>query len=109
MGDRTPAFAPTNRLIPLFTSGVGLLILLLYFPGGLVQIAFSTRDRIIAWLEARRPPVPAKHTHTVSAALPAPGAVPDIAGPALRATGISVRFGAGWLWTTPTSKCLRGR
>ena len=88
-----PAFAPTNRLIPLFTSGVGLLILLLYFPGGLVQIAFSTRDRIIAWLEARRPPVPAKHTHTVSAALPAPAAVPDIAGPALRATGISVRFG----------------
>lgn len=88
-----PAFAPTNRLIPLFTSGVGLLILLLYFPGGLVQIGFSARDRLVAWLEARRPPAPAKHTHSVPAVLQAPAAVPNTAVPALRATGISVRFG----------------
>ena len=88
-----PAFAPTNRLIPLFTSGVGLLILLLYFPSGLAQIAYSTRDRIVAWLETRRPPPPAKHTHSVPAALPAPASVPDTSEPALRAAEISVRFG----------------
>ena len=88
-----PAFAPTNRLIPLFTSGVGLLILLLYFPSGLAQIAYSARDRIVAWLETRRPPPPAKQTHSVPAALPAPALVPDTAGPALQAAEISVRFG----------------
>ncbi len=88
-----PAFAPTNRLIPLFTSGVGLLILLLYFPSGLVQIAYSARDRIVTWLEARRPPPAAKQTHSVPAALPAPAPVPETSSPALAATNISVRFG----------------
>lgn len=88
-----PAFAPTNRLIPLFTSGVGLLILLLYFPSGLTQIAYSARDRIVAWLEARRPPPPTKQTHSVPTALAVPAAVPDTSDSALRATGISVRFG----------------
>ena len=88
-----PAFAPTNRLIPLFTSGVGLLILLLYFPSGLVQIAYSARDRIVTWLETRRPPPVAKQTHSVPAALPAPAPVPETFGPALAATEISVRFG----------------
>ena len=88
-----PAFAPTNRLIPLFTSGVGLLILLLYFPSGLAQIAYSARDRIVAWLEARRPPPAAKQTHSVPTALAVPAAVPDTSEPALRATGITVRFG----------------
>ena len=88
-----PAFAPTNRLIPLFTSGVGLLILLLYFPSGLVQIAYSARDRIVTWLETRRPPPVAKQTHSVPAALPAPAPVPETSGPALAASEISVRFG----------------
>ncbi|WP_419925152.1 ABC transporter permease subunit [Candidatus Poriferisocius sp.] len=88
-----PAFAPTNRLIPLFTSGVGLLILLLYFPSGLAQIAYSARDRIVARLEARRPPPPAKQTHSVPAALAVLAAVPYTSEPALRATGIAVRFG----------------
>ena len=34
-----PAFFPDNDLVPLLTSSIGLLVLLLYFPGGLVQIA----------------------------------------------------------------------
>ncbi len=30
-----PAFFPGNDLVPLLSSSIGLLVLLLYFPGGL--------------------------------------------------------------------------
>ena len=43
--------------IGLLTSGAGLLILLLYFPGGLVQVLYSVRDAAFAFL-ARRLPEP---------------------------------------------------
>ena len=36
-----PSLFPDSPEIALFTSGVGLLILLLYFPAGLVQILYS--------------------------------------------------------------------
>ena len=42
-------------LIPLLTSSVGLLVLLMYFPGGLVQIGYSARDALFA---LARPPAP---------------------------------------------------
>jgi len=44
-----PALFPGNDLVPLLTSSVGLLVLLLYFPGGLVQIGYGARDRLLAW------------------------------------------------------------
>ena len=34
--------------MPLLTSSVGLLVLLMYFPGGLVQIGYSARDALFA-------------------------------------------------------------
>lgn len=46
-----------NDLIPLFTSSIGLLFLLLYFPGGLVQIGFALRDGLFGWMESRLPEV----------------------------------------------------
>src|SRR5262249_96416 len=36
-----PSFWPESDLVPLLTGGFGLLILLMYFPGGLVQIGYS--------------------------------------------------------------------
>jgi ABC-type branched-subunit amino acid transport system ATPase component/ABC-type branched-subunit amino acid transport system permease subunit len=58
-----PALAPRNQLIPLFTSGIGLLVLLLYFPGGLVQLATRARDGLFSWLAERVPaPEPASST-----------------------------------------------
>lgn len=50
-----PAFFPDNDVVPLLTSSMGLLILLLYFPGGLVQIGYSARDAIVSWAERRLP------------------------------------------------------
>lgn len=88
-----PSFFPDNELVPLLTSSLGLLILLLYFPGGLTQIAYSTRDALITRAARNLPPAPTKGR----TALPLrkrdhpPFGVEGA--PALRAEGVSVRFG----------------
>lgn len=88
-----PAFWPNNELVPLLTSSLGLLILLMYFPGGLVQIAQSGRDALLRWVERRLPEVPPVEK---SVAVPVArqradrGAAPE---DALRAADITVRFG----------------
>ena len=50
-----PAFFPDSPEVALLTSGVGLLVLLLYFPGGLVQVLLGARDVALAALAKRRP------------------------------------------------------
>ena len=89
-----PAFFPDNQLVPLFTSSVGLLVLLLYFPGGLVQIAYSARNALLGWAEKRMGPAPAKTIHDTPPAVTMQ-ARPDLAlsGPALVASEVTVRFG----------------
>ena len=39
--------------VRLFTSSIGLLILLMYFPGGLMQIVYRLRDAVLTWAEPR--------------------------------------------------------
>jgi ABC-type branched-subunit amino acid transport system ATPase component/ABC-type branched-subunit amino acid transport system permease subunit len=89
-----PTFFPGNTLVPLLTSSVGLLVLLLYFPGGLVQLGFSARDALLTWAERRVGPAPAKHHHAVPVTglrreLPPLG----LGVAALRAEDVVVRFG----------------
>ncbi len=48
-----PAFWPDNELVPLFTSSIGLLVVLMYFPGGFIQIANSARDAVVGFAERR--------------------------------------------------------
>jgi ABC-type branched-subunit amino acid transport system ATPase component/ABC-type branched-subunit amino acid transport system permease subunit len=55
-----PAFFPSNKLVPLFTSSIGLLVMLLYFPGGFAQIGTSVRDSLIRLAERRAGPPPPK-------------------------------------------------
>jgi ABC-type branched-subunit amino acid transport system ATPase component/ABC-type branched-subunit amino acid transport system permease subunit len=52
-----PALFPDNDLVPLLSSSLGLLILLLYFPGGFVQIGYSARAALLRWCESRLPPI----------------------------------------------------
>ena len=52
-----PALFPDNALVPLLSSSLGLLVLLLYFPGGFVQIAYNARAALYRWLEAKLPPL----------------------------------------------------
>ena len=57
-----PAFFPGNQLVPLFTSSIGLLVMLLYFPGGFAQIGTSIRDSLIRLAERSAGPPPLKRT-----------------------------------------------
>ena len=82
--------------IGLLTSGAGMLILLLYFPGGLVQVFYSARDSLFAWVARRRPTPEVAETRaplptTVSIST---RAIPDGLDAVLRAHTLSVRFGA---------------
>jgi ABC-type branched-subunit amino acid transport system ATPase component len=43
-----PAFFPDNSAVPFLVSGVGLLVLLLYLPGGLVQLGARARDAVLS-------------------------------------------------------------
>ncbi len=66
-----PAFFPGNEIVPLLSSSVGLLILLLYFPGGLVQLGYGARDALFEWMAKRVGPVPATPSlHDVDLAEP---------------------------------------
>ena len=59
-----PAFWPNNNLVPLFTSSIGLLLILLYIPGGFVQIGYYARDSLLRWVEKRLPPLATTKTVT---------------------------------------------
>lgn len=47
-----PAFVPLQSLA-LFTQRFGLLLLILYFPGGLVQLVGPVRERLVRWIGTR--------------------------------------------------------
>ena len=88
-----PSFWPDNELVPLFTSSIGLLILILYFPAGLAHIGYVARDALVEWASTR---YPAPETKTITEA---PKTVVDhkefepVAATALDARDIRVRFG----------------
>ena len=50
-----PALFPGNELVPLLTSSLGLLIIVMYFPGGFSQIGFLIRNYFGEWVLRRRP------------------------------------------------------
>jgi ABC-type branched-subunit amino acid transport system ATPase component/ABC-type branched-subunit amino acid transport system permease subunit len=92
-----PAFWPHNDLVPLFTSSIGLLLILLYIPGGFTQIGYWFRDELLRRVEKRLGPVPAKaHVEppaslALASAAEPPAVNPD--GSVLSTTGLSVAFG----------------
>jgi ABC-type branched-subunit amino acid transport system ATPase component/ABC-type branched-subunit amino acid transport system permease subunit len=101
-----PAVFQGSQAAALLTSGIGLLVLLLYFPGGLAQLLYQLRDSLLALADRRLAassdaggaPAP-RSAPPVTAATPAavtrPSAAPpeDPARPALAAIDVSVRFG----------------
>ena len=104
-----PAFWPGNDLVPLFTSSIGLLILLLYFPGGLIQIAYSARNALLAWAERRLPEAPTK-TITAPPAVVVGGRTDStpIDGLAIAVRDVSVSFGGLRAVETATILVERG-
>jgi len=55
-----PLFWPKNQTVGLLTSSIGLLIVLLYIPGGFAQLGYTLRGTILRWLERRLPERPSK-------------------------------------------------
>jgi ABC-type branched-subunit amino acid transport system ATPase component/ABC-type branched-subunit amino acid transport system permease subunit len=88
-----PAFWPSSDLVPLLTSGLGLLILLMYFPGGLVQIGYFARDALFAWLDRRLPEAPAVPKPTAVPRAPAELRRAPSSGDVLVTHGVTVTFG----------------
>ena len=102
-----------DDLVRLLTSNIGLLVLLMYFPGGLLQIIYSIRDKLLERADRRM----AEREAAKAAEPPAAGEVPDVPesavepgrprspvtrrpavaaaepGPALHAQDMSVHFG----------------
>lgn len=92
-----PSFWPSNRTVPLFTSSIGLLIILLYIPGGFTQIGYWFRTSIINWLEKRLPAAPVKTVTAPPASLTRAASLEPVPvnadGCVLSTTGLTVSFG----------------
>jgi ABC-type branched-subunit amino acid transport system ATPase component/ABC-type branched-subunit amino acid transport system permease subunit len=48
-----PAIFGDSPEVALMTSGIGLLVLILYLPGGLVSLLFRARDGLLGWMARR--------------------------------------------------------
>ena len=48
-----PVIFNDTAQVRLFTSSIGLLILLMYFPGGIMQIVYKVRDLVLGWADRR--------------------------------------------------------
>ena len=102
-----------DDLVRLLTSSIGLLVLLMYFPGGLLQIVYSIRDKLLERADrkmAEREVTAAGGSVAVEEGPEAPEAAQepgrprplvtgptvaaaDSSGPALQTQDVSVRFG----------------
>lgn len=87
-----PALFPGSPVLQLLSSSLGLLVLLLYFPGGLVQIAYNVRSSLYAWLESKRGAAVKSHTEA-PAAIGSTRRSHDDPADVLVATDVSVSFG----------------
>ncbi len=101
-----------DDLVRLLTSSIGLLVLLMYFPGGLLQIVYSIRDKLLERADRKMGEREAAGASEPSAVKvggepdgapergttrsPVAGRVASVAaapGPALQTREVSVRFG----------------
>ncbi len=91
-----PLFWPKNETVGLLTSSVGLLIVLLYLPGGFTQLAYALRGTILRWLEQRLPVRPAKTVTTPPVSLTRRAGEEIVTNPdgsIISTTALSVDFG----------------
>ncbi|MFI5046022.1 MAG: ATP-binding cassette domain-containing protein [Acidimicrobiia bacterium] len=94
-----PTLFPDFAAAPLLVSSAGLLLLLLYFPGGFVEVAYRVRDALVARVASRLPPAPSRQraddakvpVPAVLAPLDAEVGAPDADWLSVR--DVSVRFG----------------
>lgn len=95
-----PALWDGSPAIALATSGIGLLVLLLYLPGGLIEVVHRSRDALLARLARHTPPAPPQTQTSATRPLPTMPAADgddeeseDSEEPALIVSAITVAFG----------------
>ncbi len=91
-----PAFWPKNDSVQLLTSSIGLLVIVMYVPGGFVQVGYWLRGSLLGWLEKRLPERPTKTITTPPVTLRRESAIPlelNADGAVLSTHALSVRFG----------------
>lgn len=91
-----PLFWPKNQTVQLFTSSIGLLVVLLYIPGGFTQLGYALRGSILRWLERRLPERATKTSTAPPVSLTRISAVPIVTnadGSVICTTGLTVEFG----------------
>ncbi len=89
-----PNLFNSSETVALFSSSVGLLVVLMYFPGGLVQIGYSARNALIGLAERRLGPDDrTKTSRTAPAALVRPEDPRPATDPMLAGRDVGVRFG----------------
>jgi len=89
-----PIFFDGTDQVQLFASGFGMLIVLLYFPSGLISILHSFRDVLLSWIARRTdwtPPVRERGANVVSLAN-STAKKPSVAMP-LHTDGLTVNLG----------------
>jgi ABC-type branched-subunit amino acid transport system ATPase component/ABC-type branched-subunit amino acid transport system permease subunit len=88
-------FSNTPEL-QLFASGVGMLILLLYMPGGLISVVQAGRDQLLEWLARRtgwEPPAGRESADVATLSTRDRGAEAETSVLPLRTDDVKVRFG----------------
>jgi branched-chain amino acid transport system permease protein len=84
----------TSGAAELLGTGVGLLVVVLVFPGGFAQVGYGLRDRLVNMFVPRRAPEAADLADTGETAVTAPAdATSRDAVPALRWTGVESGYG----------------
>lgn len=104
------AFGGGDR-VRLLTSGIGLLVLLMYFPGGLVQLCYSARDAFLRAVERRLARTARPDARpAVTRAVPTRGTheAPPEGVPWLTTRGVTVHFG-GVAAVDDVSICVHAR
>ena len=103
-----PALFDETPEVRLLTSSAGLLVLLLYLPGGLVQVLYGARDMLFEWaarrLPAQEPPRAPLPVRTVELATDGASAPQT----ALGVSGLHVRFGGIAALTDVSLEVRRG-
>ena len=89
-----PSLFDNSSVVALFTSSIGLLLVVMYFPGGFAQVIYSWRSSALRWAESRYGlSAPPKGAQGV-VRLPASHRVrPDSGHPVLETSDLSVAFG----------------
>jgi ABC-type branched-subunit amino acid transport system permease subunit/ABC-type branched-subunit amino acid transport system ATPase component len=108
-----PTVFEGTRQLQLFASGVGMLVLLLYCPGGLISIVHNGRDMLLAFIARRtgwQPPVRATGASLahLSTRAHGDGKVAPTAPPPLVARDVRVQFGGRFVVVGASIEVRRG-